>query len=158
MLDNFRWWNRWWNRWENRPMWCNTPPIFMSHLPIFKKKSADYHRFFYLCLSLEIGEFYRLVGIRLKLVSHQTISPPTKKSADFSRPKKSADCLTDFLSRFRWVLSLKIGGNPPIWMSHQQIRPPTKKSKSVGAYITLNIKIYISFQIFQIENLTTFFT
>ena len=43
-------------------------------------------------------------------------------------------------------------------MSHQQIRPPTKKSKSVGAYITLNIKIYISFQIFQIENLTTFFT
>ena len=38
----------------------------MSHLLIFKKKSADYHRFFYLCLSLEIGEKYRLVGIRLK--------------------------------------------------------------------------------------------
>ena len=37
----------------------------MSHLPISLKKSADYHRFFYLCLSLEIGGKYRLVGIRL---------------------------------------------------------------------------------------------
>ena len=37
----------------------------------------------------------------LKLVSHQTISPLTKKSADFSRPKKSADFITDFFSRFR---------------------------------------------------------
>ena len=42
----------------------------MSHLPIFKKKSADYHRFFYLCLSLEIGEKNRLVGIRLYTCVH----------------------------------------------------------------------------------------
>ena len=42
-----------------------SPPISMSHLPIFFKKSADYQRFFYLCLSLEIGEKNRLVGIRL---------------------------------------------------------------------------------------------
>ena len=53
---------------------------------------------------------------------------------------------------------MKISGKPPILVSHQQINPPTKIQKSVGAYITLNIKIYIYFQIFQIENLTMFFT
>ena len=44
----------------------SAPPIFMSHLPIFCKKSADYNRFFNLCMSLEIGGKNRLVGIRLK--------------------------------------------------------------------------------------------
>ena len=53
---------------------------------------------------------------------------------------------------------MEIGGNPPIWVSHQKFCPPTKIKKSVSAYITLNIKIYIYFQIFQIEKLTMFFT
>ena len=60
---------------------------------------------------------------------------------------------------------MKIGGNPPIWVSHQKICPRTKIKKSVGAYTTLNIRIYIyigvqimKYKILQIENLTTFFT
>ena len=40
------------------------PPIFKPHQPIKKKKSADYHRFFNLWMSLEIGGKNRLVGIR----------------------------------------------------------------------------------------------
>ena len=35
---------------------------------------------------------------------------------------------------------MKIGGNPPIWVSHQKICPPTKLKKSVGTYTTLNIR------------------
>ena len=60
---------------------------------------------------------------------------------------------------------MKIGGNPPIWVSHQKICPQTKIQKSVGAYTTLNIRIYIyigvqiiKYEILKIENLTTFFT
>ena len=60
---------------------------------------------------------------------------------------------------------MKIGGNPPIWVSHQKICPQTKIQKSVGAYTTLNIRIYIyigvqiiKYKILKIENLTTFFT
>ena len=52
-------------------------------------------------------------------------------------------------------------------MSHQKICPQTKIKKSVGAYTTLNIRIYIyiyigvqiiKYKILKIENLTTFFT
>ena len=60
---------------------------------------------------------------------------------------------------------MRIGGNPPILVSHQKICPPTKNQKSVGAYTTLNIRMYIyigiqiiKYKILQIENLTTFFT
>ena len=90
---------------------------------------------------LPVGGYRRLVvgkivwyELSLKLVSHQTISPPTTKSADFSGPKKSADFFTNFFSSCRWVLSVKIGGNPPILVSHQKIWPPTKIQKSVGPY------------------------
>ena len=34
---------------------------------------------------------------------------------------------------------MKIGGNPPIWVSHQNICPPTELQKSVGAYDILSI-------------------
>ena len=60
---------------------------------------------------------------------------------------------------------MKIGGNPPIWLSHQKICPQTKIQKSVGAYTSVNIIIIIymgvqiiKYKIFQIENLTMFFT
>ena len=44
---------------------------------------------------------YFLISRALKLVSHQTISPPTTKSADFSGQKKSADLFTNFFSSCR---------------------------------------------------------
>ena len=60
-----------------------SPHRFPCHTYRFLlKKSADYHRFFYLCLSLEIGGKYRLVGIRLKagtvtpVCLHQRKWPP----------------------------------------------------------------------------------
>ena len=56
--------------------------------------------------------------ICLKLVSHQTISPPTKKSADFSRKKKSADFFTDFFVFVFVNFFVTIGGLSPIWVSH----------------------------------------
>ena len=53
-------------RFLNRKIGGVTPHRFSCPTyQFFFKKLADYHRFFYLCLSLEIGEKNRLVGIRL---------------------------------------------------------------------------------------------
>ena len=67
-------------------------------------------------------------------MSHQTISTQTKKSADFSRPKKSADFFTDFIFRFLVSFLVRIGENPLIWVSHS----PTIKDYKKLFLIVLN--------------------
>ena len=97
------------------------------HLATVKSYMNIYiYKYIYIYLYMLYLLFQSMAYRCLKLVSHQTISPP---------------------------IFFQVVGE--FWVSHQQINPPTKIQKSVGAYITLNIKI-ISFQIFQIENLTTF--
>ena len=64
---------------------------------------------------LEIG----FTESRVKLVSHQTISPPTKKIGQRQKTKKSPILFVSFFVR--------IGENPTIWVSHSPTIKDFKK-------------------------------
>ena len=77
------------------------------------KKSADYHRFFYLCLSLEIGGKYRLVGIRLE--GRRTLDP---KRANDILPKSVEELVGSYFrggEHGKCVYVPQIVRNVPIW-------------------------------------------